>query len=249
MPETIDENITIREWVVKYPQLRRIFGSYGVDYCCGGDKALKDAAATCGADLKALKGELENAIDKGPEVSGDDDKNWAQVKPGELVDHILEKHHAFLREELPHIEKLLDTVHKAHKEVHGKLLLSLKSVFDALRTEIEGHLLKEEEILFPYINRIEKSAEKNEPLPRMHCGSVQNPIGQMEHEHDNAGSALAEMRRLTSGYTLPKDACVTFAALYNDLMRLENDLHEHIHLENNILFPKAIEMESSLVKK
>jgi regulator of cell morphogenesis and NO signaling len=148
-----------------------------------------------------------------------------------------------MREQLPRLQDLLAKVLKAHGPKHGTMLNPLQGTYNSLRQEIEQHLMKEEQVLFPYIRQIDEAASRGKPAPEMHCGSVQNPIRQMEHEHDNAGNALSRMRQLTDNYTLPGDACNTFRALYDGLQALEDDLHQHIHLENNILFPKAIKLE------
>lgn len=137
-------------------------------------------------------------------------------------------------------------VQKAHGERHGDMLQHLRRAFDALRGELEPHLMKEEQILFPATKGIDAFITEMGPRPEVHCGSVANPIRQMEYEHENAGTVLTEMRSLTDDYHLPEDACASFAALYDGLKVLEADLHEHIHLENNMLFPKSMEQEASL---
>jgi regulator of cell morphogenesis and NO signaling len=131
-------------------------------------------------------------------------------------------------------------------EQHGALLNKLQELFDALEAELAEHLQKEEQILFPAIKGIDFFVSGNGTRPEFHCGTIDNPIRQMMLEHDNAGGVLAEMRQLTDNYQLPADACRTFGALYDGLQALEADLHEHIHLENNILFPKSIEQEKTM---
>ncbi len=126
------------------------------------------------------------------------------------------------------------------------MLERLKHSYTSLKTDIEMHLQKEEQILFPLIRQIEAFQQGRGPAPEMHCGSIGNPIRQMEHEHDVAGQFLTQMRQITENYSLPKDACPTFTALYKGLDALEKDLHEHIHLENNILFPKAQDLEEQI---
>jgi regulator of cell morphogenesis and NO signaling len=149
-----------------------------------------------------------------------------------------------MREALPRLDNLLNTVIGAHGARHGDMLRALRTTFAGLRQEIEMHLMKEEQVLFPYIRQMEESVSRSGAVPPMHCGTVRNPVRQMEAEHENAGEALASMRSLTEDYTLPADACPTFAALYEGLQDMEADLHEHIHLENNILFPRAEQMET-----
>jgi regulator of cell morphogenesis and NO signaling len=147
---------------------------------------------------------------------------------------------------LPRLDGLLAKVQKAHSSMHSDMLGQLRHAYDSLRTELEAHLMKEEQILFPLIKETEAFVHGGGAKPVSHCGSVANPIRQMEREHDDAGNELAIMRKLTGGYQLPIDACQTFAALYEGLAAMEADLHEHIHLENNILFPKSIEREAQM---
>ena len=144
---------------------------------------------------------------------------------------------------------LADKVYNAHKKNHGPMLSELNKIFENLRADIETHLLKEEQILFPMIKEIEAFAAGKGPKPVAHCGTVENPIRQMEAEHDAAGNLLAQMRKITQDYALPDDACESFKALYEGLQELEEDLHEHIHIENNILFPKSIVMEKASICK
>ncbi len=235
------EKTTVRELVAKYPQARPVFERYGVDYCCGGLHDLKTAASEKGVEVETLMGALEKAVNA--PVSGPGQRDWASSNITDLADYIEGKHHTFMKEQLPRLAGLMATVLKAHSPRHGEVLSPLKNTYELLRMEIEQHLMKEEQILFPYIRQIDAFAREGGEVPEVHCGSVQNPIRQMEYEHDNAGHALARMRELTSNYQLPDDACNTFRALYDGLKALEADLHEHIHLENNILFPKSIELE------
>jgi len=172
------------------------------------------------------------------------EQNWTTAALAELADHIEAKHHTFMKEQLPRLSLMLAKVKKAHGDKHGQMLTELEDVYLSLREEIEMHLMKEEQILFPYIRQIEAYAQQKGAKPQVHCGSVANPITQMEHEHENAGRALEQMRKLTNNYVVPDDGCATFAALYEGLAAMEDDLHEHIHLENSILFPKAVELEA-----
>lgn len=243
MVKTVSEETTVRELVVKYPRARPVLERLGIDYCCGGGHALKEAAAEKGVNLDALFEALEDSLSA---PSPDDaEKDWSAATPTELADHIEERHHTFMKEQLPRLRDLLAKVLDAHGPRHGDMLKQLLETYDSLRREIEQHLMKEEQILFPAIRQIDAYAREGGAKPALHCGLVQNPIRQMEHEHDNAGAALARMRELTSDYTLPDDACNTFGALYDGLRELEDDLHEHIHLENNILFPEVVELEKT----
>jgi regulator of cell morphogenesis and NO signaling len=159
----------------------------------------------------------------------------------QLADHIEATHHSYLRSALPRISQLAAKVAQAHGSRHPEVI-EVQAVFDALREELEAHLQKEEAILFPMCRELDTAST----LPQFHCGTVRNPVHVMESEHDNAGRALSELRRLTGDYTLPEDGCNTYRALLDALTEMEGDLHQHIHKENNILFPRAVAMEQRL---
>lgn len=159
---------------------------------------------------------------------------------------IVNKYHADLRTELPRLHQMAVKVLNAHGEKHPDVFPELLEVFAGLRQELDSHMMKEERVLFPYAARLEKLAAKGEGLPASHTGSIQAPIGMMEHEHEIAAQALARLRELTKGYAPPSGACNTFRGLYHGLAELERDLHRHIHLENNVLFPRAARLEEEL---
>jgi regulator of cell morphogenesis and NO signaling len=242
MVNLMNEKMTVGELVARYPQTRKTLEKWGIDYCCGGKHDLKTAAVEKAINLDALLAALNEAMQTA-QVHDVSEQNWTTAALAELADHIEAKHHTFMKEQLPRLSLMLAKVKKAHGDKHGQMLTELEDVYLSLREEIEMHLMKEEQILFPYIRQIEEYATRKGPKPHVHCGSVANPITQMEHEHENAGRALEQMRKLTNNYTVPDDGCATFAALYEGLAAMEDDLHEHIHLENNILFPKAVELE------
>ncbi len=241
-PITPDQ--TVADIVLKHPCLRERLEQLGVDYCCGGKRPLADAVKAAGLDLKAVLADLETALlQQQPDVAATD---WSQAALTALADHILDTHHVFTKTQLLRIDALLAKVQAAHRIRHSQTLDALQRHFDALRAELEAHLMKEEQILFPAIKGIDGFLSGRNERPVVHCGSVAHPIRQMEHEHDGAGAALAAMRELTGNYTPPDDACQTFKALYEALEALEADLHQHIHLENNILFPKALELSARM---
>jgi regulator of cell morphogenesis and NO signaling len=158
------------------------------------------------------------------------------------VKHIIVTHHAYLGQELPRLRRMADRVAKVHGEREGRLE-ELERVVSALADELESHMAKEERILFPFIQLLEQSPT----LPYLPFGTLANPIRAMEHEHESAGNGLEAIRRLTDGFVPPGWACNTYRALFDGLRELELDLHQHIHKENNILFPKALELEKSRV--
>lgn len=228
---------TVREFALENPSATRIFEQLGIDYCCGGQKPLDEACNAAHVKLDDVLARLEAATQ-----SAQSDIGWQSKPLSALITHIVHTHHAFVRSESPRILSLLDKVGSKHGANHPELH-QVHEVFEGLATELDSHLMKEEQILFPYIVQAEASATSGAPAPHSCFGTVQNPIRMMMFEHDNAGGALREMRQLTNDYTVPADACVSYQTLYDAIKGLEADLHQHIHLENNILFPRAIAME------
>ena len=239
----IDGKMTVRDLVGRYPQTRPVFEQHGIDYCCGGGKSLADVASQHGLRLPTLVAALEKVVQAPPGRAEATDKDWYAEPLDELVKHIVAVHHGYMKTALPRLRSLVPTVFKAHQEHHGEVLRQVQEIFHALDTEISSHLMKEEQVLFPYIAALDRHVRTGAPRPQAPFGSARNPIGQMEHEHQSAGQALANFREVTRNYTLPADACATFRAMYEELRRMEADLHQHIHLENNILFPRTIELE------
>jgi regulator of cell morphogenesis and NO signaling len=239
----IDGKTTVRELVGRFPQTRLVFERYGIDYCCGGGKCLADAAHESQAALADLVRDLEAVLAASPTAAAPAEKDWYAAPLPELIEHILQVHHVYMKQALPRLRELTRKVLQAHGARHGEMLRRLYDLYAALDTELTTHLRKEEEILFPYIAAAEARRPGSPVGPAACFGSVGNPIRQMEAEHESAGGALAQIRKLTGDYALPDDACPTFRALYEELERMEADLHQHIHLENNILFPRAIAAE------
>ena len=235
---------TVADLVLAHPALRPLLDRLGIDYCCGGKKPFAQAVRDAGHDLQTVMANCRRTLQAsaGAPVATD----WNRASVTELADHILATHHAFTRSQLARIDGLLARVQRAHAAAHGALLEQVREIFDALRAELESHLAKEEQVLFPAIQAIDGYLAGRNARPAIHCGRVAYPIRQMEAEHDSAGAALARLRALTGGYQAPADACATFQALYEALTALEADLHEHIHLENNILFPRSIAQEEHI---
>ena len=237
--------MTVRDLVGRYPQTRLVFEKHGIDYCCGGGKCLAEAAAEHSLNLPELVDAVEKALQAATDKAEAADKDWYAAPLGELVAHIVEVHHGYMKTALPRLRSLVPTVLKAHGAHHGDVLRQVQDLFSPLDAELSSHLMKEEQVLFPYIVAVEAHARKGAPKPQAGFGSARNPIGRMEDEHESAGQALAKLREVTHDYALPTDACPTFRAMYEELQRMEADLHQHIHLENNILFPRAIAAESA----
>jgi regulator of cell morphogenesis and NO signaling len=242
--KTIRPEQTVAETVLRHPRLRERLEQLGIDYCCGGKRLLADAVKKAGLDLKTVLTDLEQGLHQGHPAAAV--TNWTTVPLTVLADHILDTHHLFTKTQLERVDTLLTKVQNAHRSQHGSMLDSLRGAFEPLQEELEAHLNKEEQILFPAIKGIDGFVCGTGARPVVHCGSIAHPIHQMEHEHDGAGALLVKMRGITHDYRLPDDACQTFTALYEALQALESDLHEHIHLENNILFPASIEQEQRM---
>jgi regulator of cell morphogenesis and NO signaling len=167
---------------------------------------------------------------------------WTNQSLRALIAHIIQKHHSYVRQETPRIEMLLSKVVAKHGPTHPELL-EINQLFSAIGRELSTHLLKEEQVLFPYIENLEDARLSGDPAPAAFFATVKRPVAMMVAEHEDAGALLSRMRELSSGFTTPAGACPTFLAAYRGLEEFERDLHQHIHLENNILFPRAIEME------
>ncbi len=231
---------TVGAIVRDHPSLSRLFEQAKVDYCCGGKQPLDEACHKQGIDPQAFLAQLETAIasEKLPDL------NVATLSLTELANHIEQTHHVYLRSELPRLERMTVKVAAVHGDKEPRLH-QIKDIVLALSQELTVHLMKEEQILFPMIRQLEFC----DTLPMFHCGSLANPVRQMEFEHDEAGVALAQLRQLTDNFTPPEWACNTYRAMLDALANFEQDMHQHIHKENNVLFPRAIEMEQEKARQ
>lgn len=232
----LSENSPVGQWVAEQPGLARLFEELQIDYCCHGDRSLAEACQDQGLDVEQVVARFEEPDRNLPDESSVD---WTSAPLGDLCDHIEATHHSYLKSELPRLTGLIGKVLDAHGESHPEIR-QVQKVFAGLRAELEPHMMKEERILFPAIRQLEQS----EAMPSFPFGSVANPIRMMEHEHDIAGNALKEIRRLTADFAVPNDACLTYQGLLDGCRQLEADLHQHIHKENNILFPRSIAREA-----
>jgi regulator of cell morphogenesis and NO signaling len=216
----------------------RTLEQHGLDYCCGGKQSFAEACIAKGLNPESVMHEVEQA-----RGAGASDKDWQTAPLDELAKHIVATHHEYLKSELPALGSRLDKVHAVHGARDPEMLNRMAEVFGALREEMEMHMHKEEVILFPFIEQYGHAEAQGRSTPPVPFGTIANPIAMMEREHVSAGDALGEIRSLTQNYQLPEYACSTVRALYAGLEALEADLHVHIHLENNILFPRAIALE------
>ncbi len=225
--------------VAEQPLRAVVFDRYGIDFCCGGKQTLEDACVKASIDPQAVLVDLEESDANA--VVDTNTKTWLDATLTELADHIQQTHHAFLKVELPRLQELADKVARVHG-IKEPRLVQVAAIFSAMRQEIEQHTTKEEMVLFPFIRKLDRGVE----LPKAPFGTVANPVRCMESEHNDAGEALMQLRELTDQYTPPGHACTSWRALLGGLAHLDEDLRIHIHKENSILFPKAIEAEDAL---
>ena len=229
---------TVREIALEQPTSIRVFEQFGIDYCCGGRKPLSEACMAGNLEVNAVIAALEAAAKKpAPDI-----ENWTDKSLESLISHIVTTHHVYVKRELPRLAQLAEKVVNRHGATKLELPI-IAAALGQLDNELTQHLTKEETVLFPYVTSLEQSASQGTAKPQSCFGTVANPIAMMSEEHDAAGSLIAEIRRLSKNFTTPEDACPTFHAFYDGLREFEQDLHQHIHLENNILFPRAIELE------
>ncbi len=237
--KTIDTQQTVGEIVTQAPGLSHVFETLGIDYCCGGRKTLKEACQQRGLDPREVLSRLQQgnctSAASAPLV------DVSTLSLTELADHIEKTHHAYLHEELPRLAAMTLKVTAIHGEKDPRLQ-QVQETFRAMVLGLWSHMFKEEERLFPMIRQLEAGNRAASP----HYGTIADPIRQMESEHDDAGSALERLRELTDGFLPPEWACKTYRALLAGLAFLERDMHHHVHKENYVLFPRALEMETQV---
>lgn len=226
---TLSLDTPVADLVTDRPARARIFECLGIDYCCGGDHSLAEAARKNDLDPQTVVQMLDAATNATASV---DTTDWRDAPIGDLIDHIVETHHAYLRRELPRLEKLLMRVTEAHGDDVAWLDPVLE-VFQTLKLDLETHMVSEEERVFPSIRALTTNGSSDE------ADLDENGIEKMIREHDDSGAALERLRDLTNGYMPPEDACTKFRAAMDSLHELETDMHQHVHKEDNILFPRA----------
>ncbi len=225
----------VRNFATQNPQHAiKTFKKFGIDFCCGGAKPLNEACLQMGLDPNEVFNQLRSPAN---EISSSP-KNWNSLGLGELVENILVNHHLYMRDMLPELTQTMKKVLNAHGKKHPELY-EVSKALQALRDDLEPHMMKEEAILFPMIHKLVNGDPKSEKILKL----IANPIQVMTNQHEQMGNLLGIMRRLTNNYIAPKDACNTFKFLYKELEALENDLLVHTHKENNILFPKVLNAE------
>ena len=239
---TIAIDKTVRELALENPASTRVFESFGIDYCCGGSRSLSEACLSADLSIDQVLESLAKADEA--DLARHDQRDWQTEPLAALIEHIQSTHHRYTRQEIARLGPLFEKVCSVHGKNHPELL-EVREIFRNLAQELSAHMMKEEMILFPYIIRMEAAATRKEATARAPFGSVGNPISMMEHEHDSAGNALRTMRNATKGYCAPAGSCISYQTLYKALAFFEADLHQHIHLENNILFPRAVAIEKA----
>lgn len=236
MKATFDQ--TVREIAIEHPASVRVFESLGIDYCCGGQRSLREACERARVSADEVLNQISVAENEPSADAGD----WARASVAELTHHIVDDHHSYIRRESPRLISLFVKVVERHGATHQELK-SIQELFHALTDELSLHMMKEENVLFPYLAQMEAALREGRPLPPAMFGSVGMPISRMLADHDDAGALTARIRSLSGGFAAPADACPTYRALYQGLEDFERDLHQHVHLENNILFPRVLDME------
>lgn len=233
---TIESNKKIGAIVAEDFRTAVVFKEYGIDFCCGGGRTLDETCKSKNIPVDELSRSLEAVLQE-TRTEGGDYLNWSMHL---LATYIEEKHHLYIRRVTPQIREFSAKVARVHGERHPETI-EIFLAWEELAQELATHMLKEENILFPYLRELSFALQKGVPAPS--SGSVENPLRAMESEHESAGALMAKIRQLSNNYTAPEDGCTTYRVLFSLLQEFEEDLHRHIHLENNILFPKARQAE------
>jgi len=237
------ENKTVAELVTENYKTADIFKRNGIDFCCGGKVSVKSICKKKKINYNKIKSELE-AIGQ----AADRSQNFKKWDIEQLVDYIVIKHHGYASENIPIISQYADKVVKVHGRANPEVI-QINYLFRIISDELNRHMSKEENQLFPYIKNLGQVELEQIPFDALHFGSVRNPIDKMEQEHESIGNYGLKIAELSNDYTPPENACNTYRVLYAKLKEFEEDLHRHIHLENNILFPRAIELEQKFIHR
>lgn len=236
---------TVAELVTEDYRKAQVFKKFGIDFCCGGKKSVAAACEAKGVDVQVLAQELTAVEQREAPANG---RKFQQWEIDFLADYIVNEHHKYVKENIPLLLEFTQKVARVHGERHPETL-QVAGLFLEVSRELDQHLAKEEHILFPYMKRLQAAAKSGQPFTRPPFQSAENPIRMMEEEHDHAGNLMKQIRKLTGDFTPPPDACNTYRVTYFKLQEFEDDLHRHIHLENNILFPKTLELERQLMQE
>jgi regulator of cell morphogenesis and NO signaling len=234
-------NLTLSEIVTKNFKTAGVFEKYNMDFCCGGDKSVSKACEEKGLDSSVLIEELKAVKDKNVDV-----EKYTEWSLDFLIDYIVNNHHSYVKRMIPvlsaHTQKIASVHGKNHPELE-QVTISFERVYK----DLKHHMMKEEQILFPFVKQLVNAKKNGTKSEAPYFGSVKNPIRMMEAEHQAAGDELYEIRNLTNNYLVPDDACNTYSVTMQELKDFEEDLHKHVYLENYLLFPKSIELEKELL--
>ncbi|HEU5161643.1 MAG TPA: iron-sulfur cluster repair di-iron protein [Thermoanaerobaculia bacterium] len=231
-------NRTVGELATEIPGAIRVFETWGIDYCCGGLTPVTEACQSAGRTVEELAMALaQSAVPPGPLA-----RDWSKESLADLARFIIEAYHNYTREELDTVLALAEKVRGVHGHRHAEVV-RVHELVQALAGDMRPHMLKEEQVLFPYVDQLEKAAAIGGPAPTPFFGTVKNPVRMMMLEHDAVGGLLRDLRATTTDYSVPDDGCFSYRELYRRLAELETRTHEHIHLENNVYFPSAVAME------
>ncbi|MDZ7845358.1 MAG: iron-sulfur cluster repair di-iron protein [Owenweeksia sp.] len=233
----------IGELVAEDYRTASVFKKHKIDFCCNGGRSVEDACTTKGINLNEITDELEKAMQN----DASDTPDFQSWPLDLLADYIEKKHHRYTEKRLGEILPFLEKLCKVHGTRHPELL-EIKQLFSESAGELTQHMKKEELVLFPFVRKMVQAQQEGTTIDNPHFDSVENPIAMMMEEHDTEGGRFREIAQLTNDYTPPADACNTYRVTFAMLRRIQEDLHKHIHLENNILFPQSIELESRLPK-
>lgn len=233
MEQVFNENSTLGGIVTKFPKAGDYFKEHKIDFCCGGNRPVKEAVTELGLDVEKIVSDLNKLYSERP--ADDPDRNWADASFAELIDHIVNTHHAYLMEELPDLSKYVTTILRVHGPGHPEIA-DVHKLFHAFKADMEAHTIKEEADAFPIILKFEQDPSDE------NFAMVDRVIHKLEEEHDEAGDIMKKIRKVTNDFALPEDACGTYRMVYQRLQEIESDTFQHVHLENNILFPRAMMM-------
>ena len=235
------KNRTIGSFVAEDFRTAAVFNKYGIDFCCKGGRTLEEVCDKKSVDAQELIGELERLLSQQPENTIDF-RHWPLDL---LADYIEKTHHRYVEEKIPVLLQFLNKLSRVHGDRHPELH-EINELFMGCAQELSQHLKKEEMVLFPFVRQLVSATLTGQAIEAPHFGTVENPVNMMMHEHDGEGERFRKIATLSDNYTPPADACNTYKVTFAMLKEFEEDLHKHIHLENNILFPSAIALEQKM---
>ncbi|GJL77027.1 MAG: iron-sulfur cluster repair di-iron protein [Nitrospinaceae bacterium] len=236
----LDIHSRINDFTAEDMARAKVLEELGIDACCGGNKSLAEACGEKGLDPEVVLKTLVQVRERA-DSEKEEEVDWSEENLTDLVTHIEETHHAYLKKVFPQLSSLIEKVVKAHGARHTELS-DLKRVFALLRADLEQHMMKEERVLFPMVRKLESGAGSQE----FHCGTLQGPIGVMQAEHQRADALQDELRKISNNFTPPEDGCKTYRLLMEGLENLDADLNVHIYKENEVLFPRVLDAETHL---